>query len=85
MVRASSAERRIRVAVQDSGPGVPAGERELLFRDHVRLSPRPTGGEESHGVGLAIVKHLVEAQAGAVGVDFPARGGSVFWFELPAM
>jgi signal transduction histidine kinase len=49
----------------------------------VRLSPRPTAGEETHGLGLAIVKHLVESQAGTVGADFPAGGGSVFWFELP--
>jgi K+-sensing histidine kinase KdpD len=48
-----------------------------------RLRPRPTGGEESNGLGLAIGKHLVESQHGSVGADFPATGGSVFWFELP--
>ncbi len=51
---------------------------------HARLSPRPTGGEESNGLGLAIVKHLVESQGGEVGADFPAAGGSIFWFEVPA-
>lgn len=75
---------RVRVEVHDSGPGVPAEERGQLFREHARLSPRPTGGEDSNGIGLAIVKHLIEAQAGSVGADFPAEGGSVFWFELPA-
>lgn len=74
---------RIRCEVQDSGPGVPPDERDQLFIEHGRLSPKPTAGEESHGVGLAIVKHLVESQGGAVGADFPAGGGSVFWFELP--
>lgn len=74
---------RVRVEVRDSGPGVPAAERHQLFVEHARLSPRPTGGEESNGLGLAIVKHLVESQAGIVGADFPAAGGSVFWFELP--
>ena len=48
-------------------------------------SPRPTGGEESHGLGLAIVKLLAESQHGAVGADFPATGGSVFWFRLPVL
>jgi signal transduction histidine kinase len=75
---------RLRCEVQDSGPGVRPDERDQLFVEHGRLSPKPTAGEESHGVGLAIVKHLIESQGGAVGADFPAGGGSVFWFELPA-
>jgi signal transduction histidine kinase len=75
---------RVRVEVHDTGPGVPPEEREQLFREHVRLSPRPTGGEESNGLGLAIVKHLIESQSGVVGAEFPAERGSVFWFELPA-
>jgi signal transduction histidine kinase len=83
-VRTHSADARVRCEVQDSGPGVRADERDQLFVEHGRLSPKPTGGEESHGVGLAIVKHLVESQGGAVGAEFPAGGGSVFWFELPA-
>ncbi len=83
-VRTLARDQHVRVAVEDSGPGIPEHERALLFREHVRLSPRPTAGEETHGLGLAIVKHLVESQAGAVGADFPATGGSVFWFELPA-
>jgi signal transduction histidine kinase len=84
-VRTSSTGARVRAAVEDSGPGVPVAERDRLFREHARLSPRPTAGEESNGLGLAIVKHLVEAQGGTVGADFPAAGGSVFWFELPAL
>ncbi len=75
---------RVRVEVRDSGPGVPEPERSQLFQEHARLSPRPTAGEESNGLGLSIVKHLVEAQGGTVGAEFPEAGGSVFWFEVPA-
>ncbi len=75
---------RVHVEVRDTGPGVPPQERAQLFREHARLTPRPTGGEESNGLGLAIVKHLVESQSGEVGADFPVEGGSIFWFELPA-
>jgi two-component system sensor histidine kinase/response regulator len=82
-VRAAARDGRVRVSVQDTGPGVPTPERYLLFQENVRLSPKPTAGEETHGIGLAIVKHLVESQAGTVGADFPFEGGSVFWFELP--
>ncbi len=80
-----AAGRRVRFTVRDTGPGVPVAERAGLFSEQARLSPRPTGGEESHGLGLAIVKHLIEGQGGAVGADFPAAGGSLFWFELPAV
>ncbi len=83
-IRARIAGPRVRVELHDNGPGVPEAERAQLFREHARISVRPTGGEESNGLGLAIVKHLVESQSGTVGADFPARGGSVFWFELPA-
>ena len=74
----------VRVEVEDTGPGVPATERAQLFRENVRLSPRPTAGEESNGFGLSIVKHLIESQSGTVGADFPGERGSIFWFELPA-
>lgn len=84
VVRTRAAGPRLRCEVHDTGPGVPAAERHQLFVEHGRLSPKPTGGEESHGVGLAIVKHLIESQTGTVGAEFPAGGGSVFWFELPA-
>ncbi len=81
-VRVTLTTFRLRIEVQDTGPGVPEAERVQLFREHVRLSPRPTAGEESNGLGLAIVKHLVESQGGTVGADFPEKGGSVFWCEL---
>lgn len=83
-VRTRATEATLRVEVADTGPGVPAAERGQLFQEFARLSPRPTGGEESNGVGLSIVRQLVASQGGATGADFPAEGGSVFWFELPA-
>lgn len=72
-----------RVEVQDAGPGVREEERHQLFQEFARLSNTPTGGEKSTGLGLSIVKHLVELQGGRVGAHFPLLGGSIFWFELP--
>ena len=83
-LRTRASNERVRVEVHDTGPGVPLNERAQLFVEHARLSPRPTDGEESTGIGLSIVKHLIESQSGVVGADFPADRGSVFWFELPA-
>lgn len=73
----------LRLSVEDSGKGIPEEERHLLFTEFGRLSTRPTAGEGSTGLGLWIVRHLVEMQGGRAGADFPQDGGSVFWIELP--
>lgn len=74
---------RVRICVADQGPGIPDAERGRLFRMFGKLTARPTGGESSTGLGLWIVKTLVEAQRGDVGVECPTDGGSVFFVELP--
>ncbi|MEL6704041.1 MAG: ATP-binding protein, partial [Bacteroidota bacterium] len=48
-----------------------------------RLSAQPTGGEHSTGLGLYIVKQLVEAHGGEVGVDSEAGKGATFWLRVP--
>ena len=70
------------VGVLDQGPGIPADERSNLFRRFVRLN---SGDQEQYGIGLGlfIVKTIVEAHGGQVGVsDHPGKG-SLFWFEIP--
>jgi signal transduction histidine kinase len=63
------------IAVRDQGPGIPEGERDKLFKDFSRLSIRPTGGEKSTGLGLAICRKIVEAHDGkVVAVNLPERG-----------
>ncbi len=74
---------KLMIYVADQGPGIPEAERSKLFREFSRLSTRPTGGESSTGLGLWIVKHLVELHHGEVGVECPPQGGSVFWVSLP--
>jgi two-component system sensor histidine kinase/response regulator len=78
-----SDDERTRISVADQGPGIPAAEREQLFGAFQKLSTRPTAGESSTGLGLWIVKQLIELQHGQVGVDCPPDGGSIFWVELP--
>ncbi len=84
-VRVAAGGTMLRAEVADNGPGVVEEEREKLFQERGGVSVKPTGGEETHGVGLSIVKHLIESQCGIVGADFPAGGGSVFWFEVPVV
>ena len=73
----------IRLLVGDEGPGIPAHERDRLFTEFSKLSTKPTGHEPRTGLGLWIVKQLVNAQGGRVGAKFPKTGGSIFWIEFP--
>ncbi len=83
-IHSEAHEDRVRICVADQGPGIPAEERDRLFTQFGKLSARPTDGESSTGLGLWIAKHLTELQGGAIGVDTPQDGGSIFWIELAA-
>lgn len=73
-----------RIAVMDQGPGLSAEDRKHLFGRFARLSAQPTGGEKSTGLGLSIVKHMVEAMGGRLGVDSEPGQGATFWVWLTA-
>jgi signal transduction histidine kinase len=75
---------RVRFAVRDEGPGLSAADRVKLFGKFNRLSAQPTGGETSNGLGLSIVKRLVEAMAGTIGVDSAPGQGATFRADFPA-
>jgi signal transduction histidine kinase len=72
-----------RFTVSDEGPGLTLADRQRLFQDFARLSARPTGGEKSVGLGLAIVRRIVEAHGGQVDADSEPGHGATFWFTLP--
>ncbi len=71
------------LSVRDQGPGIPDAERGRLFQDFGRLSSRPTGGEKSTGLGLAICRKIIEAHHGRVEAVNQPEGGCVFSFHLP--
>lgn len=75
--------RQVRLMVTDEGPGIPASEQNALFEPFSKLSPRPTNGESSTGLGLSIVKELVLLHKGKVGVDSVENNGCTFWVEMP--
>jgi PAS domain S-box-containing protein len=70
---------RIMLAVADQGPGVAAEDRPKLFQRYGTLAASRSG---STGLGLFIVKTIVEAHGGTVGMEFPPAGGSVFAVHL---
>lgn len=73
----------ILVTVADSGPGVPPEYRGDLFRRFVQPGLGNDKVQVGAGLGLSVVKAVVEAQGGEVGIDDHESGGSVFWFTLP--
>ena len=74
----------VRCEVQDEGPGLSAEDQKKLFGKFARLSAKPTGGEHATGLGLSIVKRMVEAMHGKVWCDSEPGQGATFIVELPA-
>jgi two-component system sensor histidine kinase KdpD len=75
---------RVRLTVDDGGPGVPAPERDRLFQKFYRLPAAAEGSRRGLGVGLAIVRGMTEAMGGTVRADESPLGGLRIEVELPA-
>jgi len=82
-VRVLSRAEAVRIEVQDEGEGISAEDMKRLFGKFARLSARPTGGEHSTGLGLSIVKKMVEAMNGRVWCESEAGKGATFIVEFP--
>jgi two-component system sensor histidine kinase KdpD len=83
-ISARDAGGRIRLAIDDGGPGVPAEDRERLFEKFLRLPAATQGSRRGLGVGLAIVRGMTEAMGGSVTAGRSALGGLRMEVELPA-
>jgi signal transduction histidine kinase len=73
----------VAIEVVDEGIGIPIPERERIFEKFYRIGRSETQGRRGSGVGLALVKHIVEAHRGRVSVDSAQGGGSRFTLHLP--
>lgn len=69
--------------VRDEGPGLNKEDKEKLFTRFQRLSAKPTSGESSTGLGLAITHDLVEMHNGKIWVESEAGRGCTFIVEIP--
>lgn len=75
--------RHLVIAIRDEGPGFTESDQARMFQDYMRLSARPTGGESSTGLGLAIAKRGADRMGAGLHIENRAEGrGAVACLEL---
>jgi signal transduction histidine kinase len=77
-------DHRCEVSVEDDGPGITSAVLPTLFQRYSR-GPSTSKDAGGTGLGLLIVREIVEAHGGDVGVESAPGRGSRFWFRLPAV
>jgi two-component system, OmpR family, sensor kinase len=82
-VRLASEDERVVLEVSDEGPGVPAEEADRIFERFHRIDRSRVRTQGGVGLGLAIVRSVVEAHGGAVAYRPRPAGGSIFHVTLP--
>jgi two-component system phosphate regulon sensor histidine kinase PhoR len=82
-IKQSIVGEKLRVEIHDEGSGVPVGQRSNLFRRFSHLDTPNDRARQGAGLGLSVVKEIVEAQQGDVGITDLTEGGISFWFTLP--
>jgi len=83
VLRATVTNEEVVVRVTDSGPGIPARERQRVFEPFVHASG--VDGDRGSGLGLAIARGFVDLNGGRLWVEEAPGGGSTFVMTLPAV
>lgn len=81
-IRVYEKETRLCCEVQDEGPGISEEEQTKLFKKFTKLTPKPTGDEHSTGLGLFIVKKLLDSIHGEISCRSILGKGTTFTVEL---
>lgn len=78
-----NSDKFINISIKDFGQGISEEEQKKLFGKFIRLSSIPTAGEHSTGLGLYIVKKLVDRLGGKIWCESELGKGAEFFVELP--
>jgi signal transduction histidine kinase len=78
-----ASQRAVRVAIEDTGPGIPPDVLPRIFERFFQADPSHSRAAGTSGLGLSIVQALAEAQGGRAGAENGPRIGARLWFELP--
>ncbi len=82
--RTGPARSTVRLAVEDTGPGIPPDSLPRIFERFYQADPSRSRGTGTSGLGLSIVRALAEAHGWRVGAENRTEGGARLWIELPA-
>jgi signal transduction histidine kinase len=82
-MKVSSSSKAVRLAVHDSGPGIPEASLPRIFERFYRADRSRSRGEGGTGLGLAIARQLAEAHGGRLAAANHLLGGAVFTLEIP--
>lgn len=82
-IKVREEEKQFLLTVSDNGIGIPEALQSELFERHTKAARRGLQGEESKGIGLSIVKNLVEMQGGKIWFDSEVHSGTSFYIAFP--
>jgi two-component system osmolarity sensor histidine kinase EnvZ len=82
-VNASRHQRTVTVVVDDDGPGIPADQREAVFRPFVRLDPSRNAATGGVGLGLTIARDIAHGHGGEINLETSPLGGLRVVLTLP--
>ena len=82
-VRATTMDDHFVIAVQDTGPGIPAADRARIFEDFQQVDNSITRQKGGTGLGLAIARRLVDVHGGRIDLQSTLGAGSTFTIFLP--
>jgi PAS domain S-box-containing protein len=83
IVEAGLKDDKIKVVVQDTGPGIPKDDLDKIFDKFFQVSERSTGDVGGTGLGLSIAKEIVELHGGQIWAESDKGQGARFIFTLP--
>ena len=73
----------VRISIQDTGDGIPADQLDMIWDRYYKVDKVHRSAKIGTGIGLSIVKAVLQIHNAPYGVESTERVGSIFWFELP--